>query len=126
MSTRRPRAFTLIELLVVIAIICILVALLFPVFGRVREGARRASCQGNLSQIGLGIKQYMQDYNQCMPYTELGTNLTGESQSSNGSYKWMDEIYPYIKNEQIFDCPDQASYVPNYLYYQDVATANVD
>jgi prepilin-type N-terminal cleavage/methylation domain-containing protein len=39
--------FTLIELLVVIAIIAILAAILFPVFARARENARRASCQSN-------------------------------------------------------------------------------
>ena len=130
MSTRRPRAFTLIELLVVIAIICILVALLFPVFGRVREGARRASCQGNLSQIGLGIKQYMQDYSQCMPYAEFApataTSSSAGSSVANGMYKWMDAIYPYIKNEQIFNCPDKAIDVPNYLFYQDVGVSNQD
>ncbi len=52
------RAFTLIELLVVIAIIAILAAILFPVFARARENARRASCQSNLKQIALGIIQY--------------------------------------------------------------------
>ena len=60
------RGFTLIELLVVIAIIAILAAILFPVFARARENARRASCQSNLKQIGLGIFQYTQDYDEKM------------------------------------------------------------
>src|SRR5690606_40796447 len=52
MNTRRvANGFTLIELLVVIAIIAILAAILFPVFARARENARRASCQSNLKQI---------------------------------------------------------------------------
>ena len=41
---RRSRGFTLIELLVVIAIIAILAAILFPVFMRVKEKAKQATC----------------------------------------------------------------------------------
>src|SRR5687768_12893658 len=60
-------AFTLIELLVVIAIIAILAAILFPVFGRARENARRASCTNNLKQMAMGVLQYKQDYDERFP-----------------------------------------------------------
>jgi prepilin-type N-terminal cleavage/methylation domain-containing protein len=60
--SRRKQAFTLIELLVVIAIIALLAAILFPVFARARENARRASCMSNMKQLGLGFAQYTQDY----------------------------------------------------------------
>src|SRR5438093_9620550 len=59
--------FTLIELLVVIAIIAILAAILFPVFARARENARRSSCQSNLKQLGLGFQMYTQDYDERLP-----------------------------------------------------------
>ena len=66
----RRKAFTLIELLVVIAIISILAAILFPVFARARESARRTSCLSNLKQIGLGIMMYVQDYDETYPRYE--------------------------------------------------------
>lgn len=47
------RAFTLIELLVVIAIIGILIALVVPVLGTVKEKTNRGKCQSNLKQVAL-------------------------------------------------------------------------
>jgi prepilin-type N-terminal cleavage/methylation domain-containing protein/prepilin-type processing-associated H-X9-DG protein len=103
----QKRAFTLIELLVVIAIIAILASILFPVFGRARENARRSSCQSNLKQIGLGLLQYSQDYDEKMPMLRWAADgAGGPDEASNPlRYKWMDSVYPYIKSEQIFICP---------------------
>lgn len=99
-QTNRGRSgFTLIELLVVIAIIGILAAILFPVFGRARENARRANCQSNLKQIGLGLQQYAQDFDE---------KLTPQFQfvpPGSTPLWWGDMIQPYVKSYQILVCP---------------------
>ena len=94
----RFQAFTLIELLVVIAIIAILAAILFPVFARARENARRASCSSNLKQIGLGVLQYIQDYDERFP--KISTPVAAAPPVG-----WADTIQPYLKSVQIFKCP---------------------
>jgi len=69
---RRARhGFTLIELLVVIAIIAILAAILFPVFARARESARRTPCPSNMKQWGVGVLMYTQDYDETMPHAAM-------------------------------------------------------
>lgn len=95
----KRNAFTLIELLVVIAIIAILAAILFPVFARARENARKSSCMSNLKQIGLGVMQYTQDYDEKYPLLSNGTDNT------NMQRNWGQMIFPYIKSTQVFACP---------------------
>jgi prepilin-type N-terminal cleavage/methylation domain-containing protein/prepilin-type processing-associated H-X9-DG protein len=90
----KHQGFTLIELLVVIAIIAILAAILFPVFARARENARRTSCMSNLKQLGLGTMMYAQDYDDFYPL----------SYNSVSGY-WWQVIQPYTKSTQINICP---------------------
>jgi len=99
MRTTSKKAFTLIELLVVIAIIAILAAILFPVFARARENARRASCQSNLKQMGLGLLQYTQDYD------EHFSGAYKNFPATNGRVTWMELNFPYIKSSQLYICP---------------------
>jgi len=99
--TRRKSGFTLIELLVVIAIIAILAAILFPVFARARENARRASCQSNEKNIALGFKQYIQDNGEKYPPV----------MASAYDLKNNDGIQEYIKSSGIFFCPSDSEKV---------------
>jgi len=133
------KGFTLIELLVVIAIISILTAILFPVFARARENARRTSCMSNLKQIGLGFMQYTQDYDEKLPpplYCGVWSSdyssrtIDTDTSKPSGVYKvssgstanhwvsWMDAIFPYVKSTQIFRCPSATGTadVPSYGY----------
>jgi len=96
------RGFTLIELLVVIAIIAILAAILFPVFAKAREKARQASCQSNLKQLALGVLMYVQDYDERVPVCSWPPCWNW---SSNRGSWWWSQIYPYVKNNQLYACP---------------------
>jgi prepilin-type N-terminal cleavage/methylation domain-containing protein/prepilin-type processing-associated H-X9-DG protein len=94
---RHPsRGFTLIELLVVIAIIAILASILFPVFSRAREAARKSSCSSNVRQLTLACLSYAQDYDELLPCDYFPINP---------HTRLIGEILPYLKNTQILYCP---------------------
>ncbi|MFB3880787.1 MAG: prepilin-type N-terminal cleavage/methylation domain-containing protein [Armatimonadota bacterium] len=123
---RRRRAFTLIELLVVIAIIGILAAMVFPVFARARESARKAVCLSNVKNIALALNMYIDDYNGFMP---LGAGVdqyaaayfNAEPGGGTGGGEWPDTcnrerqgnpyvrepaiLDEYVKNRDVWRCP---------------------
>ncbi len=102
------RGFTLIELLVVIAIIAILAAILFPVFARARENARKTNCQSNEKQVAMGYLMYTQDYDGVLPLPHY--------QAADGSNIGpADVVQPYIKNWQSLYCPSLGQYQANNL-----------
>lgn len=99
-----PRGFTLIELLVVIAIIAILAAILFPVFSKARENARKATCLSHAKQIGLALMMYVQDYDE--RYPGRWTGWVDPPITPRRAYiGWRTLIYPYVKSADVFRCP---------------------
>jgi len=90
---KNHRGFTLIELLVVIAIISILAGILFPVFSRAREQARKSACLSNLKQIGTAAMMYTQDYDERLPMANFSVG------------RWYTLLQPYAKSMQVFVCP---------------------
>lgn len=110
-NSQKRAGFTLIELLVVIAIIAILAAILFPVFQKVRENARRASCQSNLKQLGLAFVQYTQDADEKYPSGLVGgTPPPINGTAANGAgIGWAGQIYTYVKSTGVYKCPDDST-----------------
>ena len=88
----KRRAFTMIELLFVIAIIATLASILFPVFARAREAARRSSCASNLEQIGVALGLYAQSYD-------------GHYPRRNNDFG---ALYRYASSVDVFYCPSDS------------------
>jgi prepilin-type N-terminal cleavage/methylation domain-containing protein len=94
-------AFTLIELLVVIAIIAILAAILFPVFAKAKEAAKKTQSISNLKQVGTSTHIYISDYDDVMPLSAYPMITT----SGPGIFSVYDALQPYMKNVQILVSP---------------------
>jgi prepilin-type N-terminal cleavage/methylation domain-containing protein len=131
-TVRRNQGFTLIELLVVIAIIAILAAILFPVFARAREAARKATCLSNLKQIALAAIMYAQDYDEVLP-TAAATGYHATAHpivpvspqmtvaealaaglGSKDFWALPDLLRPYVKSIDLFQCPTLIRRYPPY------------
>lgn len=102
--------FTLIELLVVIAIIGLLAAIIFPVFSRARESARRTTCKSNLKQIGLAFAQYTQDHDERYPLNTSCPPWAPDCASATPSTPdrpilWYHALDAYTKSIELFNCP---------------------
>ncbi len=115
------RAFTLIELLVVIVILGIILALLFPAMGRVREGARRAQCANNLRQHGIAWYLYLDDHDERFPMwaespknggtVEYNFGGRGDDTTDDGTQyrvlnRYLDIYDETSPNLEVFHCPD--------------------
>jgi prepilin-type N-terminal cleavage/methylation domain-containing protein/prepilin-type processing-associated H-X9-DG protein len=108
----RNRGFTLIELLVVIAIIAILAAMLLPVLGQAKHRAWTVQCVSNLRQIGMGMKMFADDNQELYP--ESGADIHWNTNDpTTGKPSWMQQIYQYTMNTNVYDCPANIQLPPD-------------
>ena len=95
---RNKRGFTLIELLVVIAIIALLLAILMPALGKVKEKAKAVVCRSNLHQWSLVFAMYTSENNDMF--------MQGWEASTDGRYTWINALRPYYADSDDFRlCP---------------------
>ncbi len=114
----KKRGFTLIELLTVIAIIALLAAIIFPVFGKVRENGRATACLSNLRQLGAASLMYAQDFDESFAMNRLpdathvpkpcSTTAYELSGLEGSKHTWKRALMPYVKNKNIFRCPSNS------------------
>jgi prepilin-type N-terminal cleavage/methylation domain-containing protein/prepilin-type processing-associated H-X9-DG protein len=109
--SRRGGGFTLIELLVVIAIIGILAAMLFPVFARARESARKVQCLSNVKNIAMAIQMYLTDYDAFPPAEHrqeavdyFGDDCYRRTWEANPFLRWPVIFDEYVKNRDVWRC----------------------
>jgi len=136
MMISRRRGFTLIELLVVIAIIAILAAMLFPVFARARESARKIQCLSNVKNISTAILIYLGDYNDAFwPYEHRQevndwwtTNLSyagcwmGHDNAVARANPYLAEpviLDDYVRNRDVYNCPSAWKYSGAWIIISD-------
>jgi Tfp pilus assembly protein PilE len=55
------KAFTILELLIVCCILALLAAILWPVYAKAREPAKRTACTQEMRQAGIALDMYYQD-----------------------------------------------------------------
>lgn len=103
-SLASHRNFTLVELLTVIGIIAILSGLLVGGLHRARQSSRRAACQSNLHQLGLGVQMYLDSNSEVFP---VACGLPSMAQSLGEPEKRISvELLSYVGNNgELFKCP---------------------
>ncbi|MEN6356124.1 MAG: prepilin-type N-terminal cleavage/methylation domain-containing protein [Armatimonadota bacterium] len=135
----RKKGFTLIELLVVIAIIAILAAILFPVFARAREQARKSNCQNNLKSCAVALQLYWGDYDGTLPSSAITGQTTYDNTKSTTfvskvgylppkdnavNETWTEVLYGHMKNKDVMFCPSDSITANDAAYNETASSAS--
>ena len=117
----RVRAFTLVELLVVIGIIALLISILLPALGKVREQGMAVTCQSNMRTLMAGILMFAQDHKNSLPGNKsdgfvggptgnadpekrdfLGVGPSGANLANTPE---AGTLFKYVKKKEVYLCP---------------------
>jgi type II secretory pathway pseudopilin PulG len=119
----RSRGFTLIDVLVTLGVVAILISLLLPSLGRVRETAHQVICRSNVRQIGIGIAMYAEDNVDRLinsvniapdgntstgrPWDTAALRLTVQPGNIPGRWDGLGRLYDleYLPAPKLFYCP---------------------
>ena len=124
------KGFTLLELLIVIGILGVLIAILLPAIGKVREFDRRVTCQSNLRHIGVGLFAYAaREGTFPYPASVVDGKTFGAPWTSMGLHPpsaqytrfcMLGQLYAAadVADAHIFYCPSAPPDVPDPLTYQ--------
>ena len=93
----------------------VLAALLFPVFSRARDAARRTGCASNLKQLSTALAMYTSDYDNAFPPANT----------------WQDGLQPYLVSRtaaedsspppNVLECPSRRGVIPGYAFNSNLA-----
>ncbi|AQQ71009.1 PilD-dependent protein PddA [Limihaloglobus sulfuriphilus] len=101
----KRNAFTLIELLVVISIIALLMSLLMPALGKVKQQARAVVCMSNLRQLALCASMYVTENRSAW------AGVYGFATPEQSNQNWLNALRKYYNptgkgGDKVSLCPE--------------------
>jgi len=112
----RRAGFTLVELLVVIGIIALLISMLMPALGKVRDQANGAKCSNNLRQLMTATIMFAGEHKGILPGGETDFNRKNPDEDcwvfnpDPSAWKTAPQtgtLWRYVNSTQTYLCPSR-------------------